>query len=289
MTTCSVCGGQEFHDDKVLWPDLIAQWELAPWEVEYIDRQQGRRCNICGANLRSIALGNALRRAFCTRQTLAEFVHSEAARRFRVLEINGAGNLSEVLAQMPQHRLVRYPDVDMLHLPYEDGSFDIVVHSDTLEHVLDPILGLSECRRVLAADGCMCFTIPMVVGRMTRSRAGLPKSYHGIPGGNADDYLVHTEFGADAWTTVVQAGFSELMITAVAFPAATALTALRGNAAGKSWPEDRVRSLDSEVAQLQRRLDEQARVIDAVKGSTSWRVTAPLRFIARSVRGMLRR
>jgi len=50
-----------------------------------------------------------------------------------------------------------------------------------------------------------------------------------------------------------------------------------------------VRSLDSEVAQLQRRLDEQARVIDAVKGSTSWRVTAPLRFIARSVRGMLRR
>ncbi len=287
MTTCSVCGGQEFHDDKVLWPDLIAQWELAPWEVEYIDHQQGRRCNICGANLRSIALGNALRRVFCTRQTLADFVRSEAASRFRVLEINEAGNLSEVLAQMPQHRLVRYPDVDMLDLPYEDGSFDIVVHSDTLEHVSDPIVGLSECRRVLTADGCVCFTIPIVVSRLTRSRAGLPKSYHGAPGENADDYLVHTEFGADVWTTVIQAGFSALAITAVEFPAAMALTALRGGEAGESW--DRVRSLDPEIARLRRRGKEHAQVIDGRKGSTSRRIASSLEFIERSVRRMLHR
>ena len=131
----------------------------------------------------------------------------------------------ESLRRMPQHRLVQYPDHDMHNLGFRDGAFDVVVHSDTLEHVPDSARCLAECRRILAPRGALCFTVPIVVGRMTRTRAGLLPSYHGTRTTNTADLLVHTEFGADVWTMVMQAGFADVSITAFEFPAAIALTA----------------------------------------------------------------
>jgi hypothetical protein len=58
--TCSICGGVAFEDRPVLWPALISEWELSPDEVAYIDKQQGRTCLGCGANLRVIAWGGRL-------------------------------------------------------------------------------------------------------------------------------------------------------------------------------------------------------------------------------------
>ena len=78
------------------------------------------------------------------------------------------------------------------------GAFDLVVHSDTLEHVPDPLRGLSECRRVLRPNGGLCFTVPVIVGRLTRSRTVLPKSFHGMETTLSDDWAVQTEFGGDA-------------------------------------------------------------------------------------------
>ena len=57
------------------------------------------------------------------------------------------------------------------------------------------------------ADGRCIFTVPIVVGRMSRTRTGLKNSYHGTPGQGGGDYIVHTEFGADVWRYVVEAGF----------------------------------------------------------------------------------
>ena len=90
-------------------------------------------------------------------------------------------------------------------LPYPSNTFDIVVHSDTLEHVTNPVHALTECHRVLRPNGTLCFTIPVIVGRLTRSRAGLPKSFHGSPQTATDDFVVQTEFGSDMWTYVLQA------------------------------------------------------------------------------------
>jgi ubiquinone/menaquinone biosynthesis C-methylase UbiE len=117
----------------------------------------------------------------------------------------------------------------MMAMSYEDQSFDLVLHSDTLEHVPEPVRGLAECRRVLKPGGFCAFTIPIIVDRLTASRAGLPPSYHGSPA-NPADHVVHTEYGADAWKHVLLAGFDECRICALEYPAAQALVGVRAPA-----------------------------------------------------------
>jgi SAM-dependent methyltransferase len=43
--------------------------------------------------------------------------------------------------------------VDLLNMPYPEGSFDVVICSHVLEHVEDDVRGLHEIRRVLAPGG----------------------------------------------------------------------------------------------------------------------------------------
>jgi SAM-dependent methyltransferase len=143
----------------------------------------------------------------------------------RLLEINGASGLTRWLAKMSNRQLAEYPEIDMQSMPYPDASFDIVVHSDTLEHVENPIQALSECRRVLRPAGVLAFTIPIIVGRMTRSRKGLAKSYHGSIGNRSDDFVVHTEYGADMWQQVIAAGFKSVKIDTFDYPAGIAISA----------------------------------------------------------------
>jgi SAM-dependent methyltransferase len=252
---------------------LVETWELSAEERAYIDRQQGTHCVACGSNLRSSALAGAIAAALGTDQTLHEIVASAAGRSLAVLEINEACLLHGALSQLPHHRLALYPAVDIRAMPYADGEFDLVIHSDTLEHVPDPIAALAECRRVLKDTGALCFTIPMVVGRLTRSCEGRPASYHGEPGDNREDFRVMTEFGADAWTWCVRAGFDHVSIACAEFPAAFALIAW------KRRPEPMF------PAQAAERLQ---REVETIRQSRSWRITGWLRSL-RTVLGGLRR
>jgi len=51
-------------------------------------------------------------------------------------------------------------DLNNLPLPFKDKSFDVVVLTDTLEHLLDPLGGLKECRRILTGKGRVIVTVP---------------------------------------------------------------------------------------------------------------------------------
>jgi ubiquinone/menaquinone biosynthesis C-methylase UbiE len=113
----------------------------------------------------------------------------------------------------------------MLNLDIESESVDLVVHSDTLEHIPNPDRALSECRRVLRGNGKCIFTVPIIVDRMTRSRTGLSPCYHGQSGVPADDQVVFTEFGADIWKMVLAAGFSSCELFSLEYPAALAIVA----------------------------------------------------------------
>ncbi len=225
MTICTVCGGDQFTSRAVLWDSLVAEWQLGPAEREYVDRQQGKACSTCGANLRSIALADALRGVFCTPLLLKDYVATNDAQLVRILEINEAGSLSPFLRRMSRHVLAAYPQIDMHAMSFPDQQFDVIVHSDTLEHLANPVHALAECRRVLRRGGALCFTAPTIVGRMSRTRAGLPRSCHGGGGPSGEDVVVQTEFGADVWCRVMEAGFTSMTISAVEYPAALAFTA----------------------------------------------------------------
>ena len=233
MTRCAVCGSDDFFYAEELSAALVREWELSADEAAYVNRQQGLQCRRCGSTLRCMTLATALMRhlngqlgAAGTSDTFAAFSEMPKVRALRVLEINEAGGVSHFLALWPGHVHVRYPDVDMQDLPYPDASFDLVVHSDTLEHVPDPVRGLAECRRVLRDGGACVYTVPIIVGRLTRSRDGLPPSHHGDPA-HGESYLVHTEFGADAWKWPLAAGFADCRIVSLEHPAAHALVAVR--------------------------------------------------------------
>jgi SAM-dependent methyltransferase len=222
IPACVCCGSHDIVFTSVLWPELIAEWRLAPHEAEYIDRQQGTHCAACGSNLRTMALARAILSFYGQGRLFRDFMN-EAGRRLEILEINEAGQLTQFLSRAPAHRIARYPEVDMQSLRYPDGSFDLIVHSDTLEHVERPVTALAECRRALRPGGACAFTVPIVVGRLTLSRVGMPASYHAGPQAKDAGLVVRTEYGADAWTHVVQAGFRECRLTSLEFPTAVAM------------------------------------------------------------------
>jgi SAM-dependent methyltransferase len=225
VARCPACGSARIAARDVLWPELVSAWELSGAEAAYINRQQGTHCLDCGNNLRMMALAGAITRTQRFDGTLAQLCDSAPA--LRVLEIDTAGFLTRFLRKLPGHRLVEYPAYDMMDLDIEAESFDLVLHSDSLEHVADPVKGLAECRRVLAPGGLCLFTVPMVVGRMTRSRAGLPPVFHGNPRTATDDQLVRNEFGADAWRFAIEAGFASCAILDFDYPAAVTFVAAR--------------------------------------------------------------
>ncbi|MDB5174218.1 MAG: hypothetical protein JWN51_2991 [Phycisphaerales bacterium] len=224
---CPVCGSRDIRMRPILWPELIAEWRLEPHEVEYVDRQQGQHCGECFCNVRSMVLAVSVMRAFRFAGLFQDFVLEPAARELAVLEINEAGALTHFFARLPGRHLACHPQVDMMNLPYDENRFDLVIHSDTLEHVADPVRGLSECRRVLKTGGLCVFTVPIVVGRMTISRTGMPPSYHGDPSVDRRAFLVNTEYGCDAWAQVIQAGFAECRIVSLDYPTAQALTGVK--------------------------------------------------------------
>jgi Methylase involved in ubiquinone/menaquinone biosynthesis len=222
---CRVCGGNHFAHHDVLWSDLIAQWGLSRSEADYINVQQGTCCIVCGANIRSIALADAILRHARATSTLKEWVEDDETTCSALLEINEAGSLTGVLEKLRGHRLVRYPEYNMMALPFENGSFDLIVHSDTLEHVPDPAQGLRECRRLLRPGGACIFTVPVVVRRLTRGRKGLPLSVHGSEGCTDSSLTVHSEFGADVWCHVLESGFDDCRMVPYWYPAGIAIVA----------------------------------------------------------------
>jgi SAM-dependent methyltransferase len=226
---CANCGfrGRPLHK-SALWPELVAQWELSPQWAHWMDEREGSRCAWCGSSLRSAGLAGAIVAAVNTRhgthaKRLRSLFRDPRARSLSIAEINSAGNLHRVLSACPGLRYSEFgsrtpgvPSQDLTALTYKDASFDMVVTSDTLEHVPDIDRALAEIRRVLKPGGAHVFTTPVVWDRPTRQRARieggrvvhlLPPSHHGDPKSDAADFLVFYEFGADFPDRCARAGY----------------------------------------------------------------------------------
>jgi SAM-dependent methyltransferase len=228
LSNCPVCAASNFTTEAILWPELIEAWQLSPEEAAYIDLQQGLKCARCENNLRAMTLATAIMRIFGFDGSFQDFCRTDArVRQLTVLEVNAAGKLSPFLRLLPKYRQSLFPDIDLQRMEFADQSIDVVIHSDTLEHVPNSRAALRECRRVLNRGGYLFYTIPIVVGRWTRTRQGLPGSYHGNSEDMRDDYLVQTEYGADFWCELFEAGFGQVALTSLIYPASIAISATR--------------------------------------------------------------
>ncbi len=77
----------------------------------------------------------------------------------RFHEVHGVDFSEVALARAAELGVItRQADLDQEGLPFPDETFDQVVCLDVIEHVIDPVRLLSECRRVLAPRGFLLLT-----------------------------------------------------------------------------------------------------------------------------------
>ena len=127
---------------------------------------------------------------------------------------------------------------DAHNLPFEDGSFDLVVSSDSLEHFHDPLMALREVKRVLKERGQLVVWVPFM------------HPFH------EDDYYRYTPLGLEHLLTT--AGLRQVSLEAP-LGAATAVATLLNTGlrrCGLSRLEPRLERLaerlDRRLAGLQR-------------------------------------
>ncbi len=228
---CVVCGREaSFHfDGGIITPQLKHAWGITEQMVDAFNRRESMRCSVCGSSLRIRRLCSALIQTVSeiTGQAYRSFVEllaNESFRSMRIAEINACGALHDYLKQHPnlsyseyaphlprgsEHNGIRCEDLQQL--TYPDDYFDIILTSDTLEHVPDPDKAWSEIRRTLKPGGYHIFTVPVVPSQpVTRQRARFGKehiehldepAYHGGEWG-AEDQLVYTDFAMDIADTL---------------------------------------------------------------------------------------
>jgi SAM-dependent methyltransferase len=176
--------------------------------VDLFNTREGTLCGNCKVNIRAQGLARAIlkSRFGYEKNTLKEWIVEANKHKLKVCELNSCHNLHDTLIKLRKLTYAEYgtpSEQNIEDLTYADNSFDIVLHSETLEHVNEPAKAMEECRRILKPNGLIIFTIPVIWSRYTRRRAKienkkikytLSPSYHGF---KTDDYLVFYEYGHD--------------------------------------------------------------------------------------------
>lgn len=77
----------------------------------------------------------------------------------------------------------------ILDMPHPDGSFDVVLASEILEHVPEDVQAISELERILAPGGMLAVTVPRWLPE--RICWALSDEYHANEGGHIRIYRAH--------------------------------------------------------------------------------------------------
>ena len=79
-------------------------------------------------------------------------------------------------------------------LPFHSHCFDIVICTEVLEHLLWPQRLLTECHRVLSAQGCMVISVPNMVSLTYRFAWLMGRIPSCAAGGNMPFEMVRTSY-----------------------------------------------------------------------------------------------
>jgi ubiquinone/menaquinone biosynthesis C-methylase UbiE len=70
---------------------------------------------------------------------------------------------------------IEFTNLDILHLPYKDNSFDVVITFETLEHIINLDSYLKEINRVLKSEGVFLCSTP---NKKFSQRVGIKNEFH---------------------------------------------------------------------------------------------------------------
>lgn len=191
--------------------------------VKLNDDESGIRCIRCTASTVHLSIGQAIAARFpsLSGMSVCELSSSGPLVDFLKREAQNA-DLSEYQADVKPGEVVwgvRCEDVQQL--TYADESFDLITHSEVMEHVPDDIKSFHELRRVLRTNGTMIFTVPLSGNEFTTKRAEIVDGvvnhlmdpvYHTDPWNDGEGILAFRDYGLDITDKLRSAGFSGVRI-----------------------------------------------------------------------------
>lgn len=208
---CWACGThQQWQPAKVINNELAETWDINQKLRDSFDARESMFCPECGCSLRLRHLAEALCYYFDA-SSVKQLVTNKKFNELAIAEINSCGKLHQFLGELKGLKYSEYgskdskiPSENLEKLSYKNNSLDLIVSSDTFEHVPDFRKATKEIYRVLKPGGMHIFTVPVIWKRTTVQRAELDDkgkvrhhkdpSYHGE---GQPDYLVFSEFGHD--------------------------------------------------------------------------------------------
>ena len=221
-------------DPTIITPQLQKAWGISDDLVTAFNHKESMFCEHCGGSLRIRRLAAVLIETLSERtrkfyKSFRELLKDEEFQRLKIAEINSCGALHSYLKDHPNLNYSEWvPDVkpgevhdgvrceDLQCLTYPDNCFDIILTSETLEHVPNPDRAWREIYRTLKGGGYHIFTIPIIPSRwQTIQRAEFVKgarkevfapAYHGDWG--REDVFVYTDFGMDVVEKLDRMGLS---------------------------------------------------------------------------------
>ncbi len=235
---CTVCGKVRpmLYHREIIPNGLIELWGLTPRQAVALARKESGLCSACHAKQRARRIASVLLELYPVGDpkspnhaaSLRDWVQDPAIRRLKVAEINRVDGVHDVLVCLPS---LESPDFvpgaelgstvdgvrceDLCRLTYPDESFDLVITSETLEHVPELSAALAEIHRVLVPGGRHVFTVPVAPWEpktFPRSRLRDDGTVEHLatpichPGGHSG-YPVFTELGMDFPDILRGAGF----------------------------------------------------------------------------------
>ncbi|MDC8098324.1 class I SAM-dependent methyltransferase [Chryseobacterium rhizosphaerae] len=109
-------------------------------------------------------------------------------------------------------------NVDLMNIPFDDNTFDLVVSTEVFEHIPNPYKAFSEVYRILKKGGAHVFTVPYYEDKENDEvRAFLDDNneivhlmkpeYHGDPIRSDEGILVYTVFAKEMHKKLEAIGF----------------------------------------------------------------------------------